>query len=315
MKRNWFSVFISIFMAIIFISVNIFSQIVAVGFRVDVFSSADFWFLTVSSTFTHIMAWYIASRNTVESEKVSNTKYVKKAEAVEFIVLNKLEEDFDEFLIEINRERRKQAWINKVNRKLFMLDWFATAKDLLVYRNLVNAFIKDSKGLTRHEYMRKHTWRLYPKLKERYLYLKSQEYIVNNADNLRVFFFQPYTRIHLTNVNPDIVRIDDKFEYRTLFDLNKGFGKVIYGLTVSVFMNTLLVSFVEFDTGVLLSIITSLATLGMNTYFGITHGKAVVENVYIYNLTLAQQVFDKYLAMKAKVLPLTIDNSLTNSVK
>ncbi len=315
MRKNVFGLFISIFMAVIFIAVNIFSQLVAVGFKLDVFSSADFWFLTVSSTFTHIMAWYIASRNTVETQKISNTKYVKKAEAVEFIVLNKLEEDFDDFLIELNRERKTQAWVAKINRKLFFLDWFASAKDLIVYRRLVDKFIKEKPDMTRYEYMKTHTWRFYPRFKERYLYLKSQEYIISNVDNLRVFFFQPYTRIHLTNVNPDIVRLNDKFEYRALFDLNKGFGKLLYGLTVSVFMNTLLVSFVEFNIGVLLSVITSLATLGMNTYFGISHGKSVVENVYVYNLTLAQQVFDKYLAMKAKVLPLTLDNSLTNNVK
>jgi len=314
MKRNLFGLFISIFMAIIFVAVNIFSQIVAVGFRLDVFTSADFWFLTVSSTFTHIMAWYIASRNTVDAEKISNTKYVKKAEAVEFIVLNKLEEDFDDFLIELNRERRIQAWINKINRKLFYLDWFATAKALITHRRLVQLFIKERPATSRYEFIKKHTLRLYPRLKEKYLYLKSQEYTSENMDNLRVFFFQPYTRIHLTNVNPDVIRLDDRFEYRSLFDLNKGFGKLLYGLTLSIFMNTLLVSFVEFNIGLLLNIITSLATLGMNTYFGISHGKAVVENVYVYNLTLAQQVFDKYLAMKAKVLPLSLDKSLTNNV-
>ena len=300
MKRNWFGAFISIFMAIIFVAVNIFSQIVGVGFKVEIFTSADFWFLTASSLFTHMMAWYIASRNTVETEKLINVKYIKRAEAVEYTVLNQLEDDFDDFLIILNRERRKQAWINKINRRLFYVDLLATSKGLITHRRLVKEYPSLNLEISKYEYVKKHTRRIYPRWKEKLNYLKSDEYTLPNIDNLRVFFFQPYTKIHLANVNPDIVRTDDRFEYRALFDLNKGFGKVIYGLTLSIFMNTLVVSFVEFNLGVLLNIITSLATLGMNSYFGMSHGKAVVENVYIYNLTLAQQVFDKYLAMKAK---------------
>ena len=184
---------------------------------------------------------------------------------------------------------------------------------LIIHRRLIKEYAKLQTEISRYEYVKKHTKRIYPRWKEKLIYLKSEEYILPNIDNLRVFFFQPYTKIHLTNVNPDIVRIDDKFEYRVLFDLNKGFGKVFYGLILSVFMNTLVVSLVEFNLGVLLNIITSLATLGMNSYFGMSHGKAVVENVYIYNLTLAQQVFDKYLAMKAKG-KINIDKELTNNV-
>lgn len=314
MRRNWFGLFISIFMATIFVAVNIFSQIVGVGFRLEVFTSADFWFLTASSLFTHMMAWYIASRNTVEGERATNSKYLKKLEAVEFFVLNKLEDDFDDYLITLNRERRKQAWINKMNHRLFYIDLIASSKGLITHRRLIKEYEKTDKEISRYEFVKSKTLRIFPRLKERFLYLKSEEYITENLDNLRVFFFQPYTRIHLTNVNPDIVRTDDRFEYRTLFDLNKGFGKVLYGLTLSVFMNTLVVSFVEFNLGVLLNIITSLSTLGMNTYFGMSHGKAVVENVYIYNLTLAQQVFDKYLAVKAKG-KINIDKDLTNTVQ
>lgn len=270
---------------ILFISFyNIISQVFIFGYTTDLILSAVFWTHLISDMATHVSTFYLSSQSAIEYEKENNVIYKNKLEAVEYNITKHLKEDFDDVLIEVNRERRRTLWLTKINNQITALDKKASISDIIAFREL--------------DILKQRREHPYVSQKDHLVYLKSDEFIKDNKDNLDVDNFEPYVKTQILNVFGDDKRKNDNIQSKWEYDVRKMLPKIIFTISFTVFINTMFTQFNGFTWQTTLKIVTATTGLLINAYFGREHGKGAVNNVHIYNLSLVQNIISRYLNWK-----------------
>jgi hypothetical protein len=263
---------------------NIISQVFIFGYTTDVIFTAMFWTHLISDMATHTSTFYLSSQTAIEYEKENNIIYKNKLEAVEYNITKHLKEDFDDVLIEVNRERRRALWLTKINNEIIVLDKKASIEDIIAFRELDIV-----KARREHPYVSK---------KDHLVYLKSEEFIKENKDNLNVDNFEPYIKTQILNIFGDEKRKNDNVQSKWEYDVKKMLPKIILTISFTVFINTMFTQFDGFTWQTMLKIVTATTGLLINAYIGREHGKGAVNNVHIYNLSLVQNIIARYLNLK-----------------
>ena len=276
--RNKMSLILAVALTVILLIFEVISQMITLGFTDEIIKSADFWNSLISSIVSNISAWYVFSNTTLQYKLTTDTTYLSKKEDVEYVILNEIGADFDNFLVDYNNKRKKELYIDKIQRKMHKLDRWASQKSLNIY---VNGTLEEKKL---DKYCRKR------------MYLESiitDTFIEKNLNTLKVKY-RPYTRLQIVNIYSLNSNYKDEFASAARYTLTKGLSKVILTISCMTFLYSMVPSFKDITPDVLISIVTSVVFLVLNAFLGYRHGAQELNDVYIYNLTLRQQIFDLY---------------------
>lgn len=276
--RNKMSLILAIILTLMLIAYEVIAQMITVGFTDEVIKSANFWNSLVSSIVSNLSAWYVFANTTLQYKLITDATYKAKKEDVESFILNELKADFDVFLVQYNNKRKKELYLHKIHRKLHRLERWASQKSLNIYVNGT----EEEKKL--NKYCRK---RLFLE------FICTEEYIDKNLATLKVKY-RPYTRLQIVNIYSMQEHYKDDFESAAKYTLTKGLSKVVLTISCMTFLYSVVPNFKDITPDVIISIVMSITFLILNAFFGAIHGHREVDDVYIYNLTLRQQIFDLY---------------------
>lgn len=155
-------------------------------------------------------------------EAALSTFYVLKESITTYEVLikDKDDEHFEYYVNQVyNRESKKRAWINKINRDIYRLDRWAKNSDRLLYTSKIPLNVEDYEAKCEELEARKASNKYCVKRKELET-LKSEAYIRENLDSITIRY---------SKVNPSAFEMD--IDGKTKDEDNKVTGNVNLGKT------------------------------------------------------------------------------------
>ena len=170
----------SVLLLIIFAVFGCF-DFLTMSFHFEYIATASYWTRVISKSIVSICAYNIGINLSWDREIEKDI--ILKENADKYERLNKLRDSeiFNPYVMEVfNRQEKKKAYINKINRKLYWLDKFARNKDKLLY----SYKSKDETKMLEIEEQKKNNW--YCVKRKELEELKSEEYINENLDSINV---------------------------------------------------------------------------------------------------------------------------------
>lgn len=177
-----------VIMLVSFIMVGL-SELVKPEFSWEVFTSSTYWYNVVLSNFSYILM--AISATLMFSDEIitkDETGEIGKISGTLMDISPDLQKsDVDIFLYEVNHARKRKAWENKIQRKLYKLERKVNEANTNNYVKYIETH--DKKYLTK-----------YVKQKEQLLFYMSEEFIADKLDCLQVKYTK-ITRKLITNGN------------------------------------------------------------------------------------------------------------------
>lgn len=201
-------------------------------FNISRIFQISYWTSTIAKAIAGICAYNIGINFTWDKEIEKDTELKENAE--KYQRLNKLKDQktFNVFVIEyLNRREKKKAYINQINRKIYLLNRFARNKNKLLYSSDKESDIEKKK---KNRYCIKRQ-----ELED----IKSDEFIEKNLDSLKV-------KYHYIDPIVFELELDNKGRYYGIkVSGNVGLGKA--KATANVFIGMLGLSMIT--TSIMLS--------------------------------------------------------------
>lgn len=145
---------------------------VTLSFHFEYLVTAAYWTRTLSKAIAGLCAYHIGINLVWDRELVKDFELEREAKRYERLTKLKDQKTFNEYVVNVfNPKQKKKAYISYINRRLYILNKFARNKDKLLWDS------KDDEAKARNRYCRK---------RKELEMLKSNEYIDNNLDSIKV---------------------------------------------------------------------------------------------------------------------------------
>lgn len=104
-------------------------EFVSCGFSLEYLTTFEFWFKLTTCTFANFLILYTTADKDITDSYEKNEEICKTENSLKSIIKTSVYPDFDDYLSELNRKRKADAWKDKISRKISKLDKKANLKD------------------------------------------------------------------------------------------------------------------------------------------------------------------------------------------
>ena len=221
-------------------------------------------------------------------EAALSTFYVLKESisTYESLIKDKDDEHFEYYVNQIyNKESKKKAWINKINREIYRLDRWAKNSDKLLYTSRIPAGVENYETKCEELEAKKATNKYCIKRKELEM-LKSETYIRDNLDSITVKYSKVNPAAFEMDIDGKIKDEDNKVTGNVNLGKTKATANVIWGVVLITSITTAIAVSVnqeEFVKNVqafwyyLLSTMVDIGLVAWNLFRGTTACKSIIE--------------------------------------
>lgn len=245
-----------------------------------------YWTKVCSKTIAAICCFNIGINFNWES--ALSTFYVLKESisTYESLIKDKDDEHFEYYVNQVyNRESKKRAWINKINREIYRLDRWAKNSDKLLYTSRIPEGVEYYKEKCEALEAKKTTNKYCIKRKELEI-LKSEAYISENLDSITVKYSKVNPAAFEMDINGKVVDEDNKVTGNVNLGRTKATANVIWGVVLITSITTAiavsydqeeLVNNVQAFWYYLMSTMVDIGLVAWNLFRGTMACKSIIE--------------------------------------
>lgn len=202
------------------------------------------------------------------------------------LIKDKDDEHFEYYVNQVyNKESKKKAWVNKINRAIYRLDRWSSNKDKLLYTSKIPEGVDDYEAKCEELEAKKAANKYCIKRKELET-LKSEEYIRDNLDSITVRYSKVNPSAFEMDINGKVKDEDNRVTGNVNLGKTKATANVIWGVVLITSITTAIaVSYdqEEFAKNIqafwyyLLSTMVDVGLVAWNLFRGTTACKAIIE--------------------------------------
>jgi len=187
-------------------------------FHFDYLTNPNFWLTIAQKMIAGICAFNIGI-NIMWDTEIKKDKVLDEAQKLYYLLIDYKQIDFEEFIHKIfNPKEKKKAYINKMNRKIYLLNRMSKASDKLLYSSELPERQEEKK---RNHYCIKRQ-----ELED----LKSEEYINKNLDNINVRYYAVDPTVFDLEIDGGVITSGVKTKGSTKAGRLKATSSVVIGM-------------------------------------------------------------------------------------
>lgn len=266
-----------------------------------------FWTKVSSKTIAAVCCFNIGIN--FNWEPALSTFYVlrESIKTYEILIKDKDDEHFEYYVNQIyNKESKKKAWINKINRKIYFLDKFSKNKDRLLYTSKIPLGVEDYDAKCAELEQRKLNNKYCVKRKELEM-LKSEEYVRDNLDSITVKYSKVNPSAFEMDIDGKIKDEDNKVTGSVGAGRAKATANVVWGVVlITAIMSAIVVSIdqQEFINNMhafwyyLISTTVDIGIVAWNLFRGTMACKSIIEEQIHKPYVNRNKVLKAFIAWK-----------------
>lgn len=277
-----FTYVINVLLGFILIGGTIF---VTANFDIGIFTSADFWWQLIGANIANVLLLHSTAKMDIDKANDTDVDVLERKKVIDGVVRSSVENDFDVFLAEKNKERKIAAWEDYIHNKISNLDKKARSKSIDILQNGTPEQKKKNKYCRKRQ---KLSCKIEPAYIEKNIvyirinYVKLKRYEITNGCKQR------HTNYELTtNISKRIIK-DAMPKYAFSFGITL-FAATFSGLLLK-----------EVTIAALIVFSVKLMSLFMSIFNGKDYAKEFTTTTLIGDLQFRRDVLTEYLTWKIK---------------
>lgn len=291
-----FSYIVNVVLSFILIGGTLF---VTADFDISILATPDFWWQVIGANIANLLLLNSTAKLDIDKANDKDAEVLERKETIKETVRSSVENDFDDFLSEENKNRKIVAWKDLINNKISKLDKRVRSKDIEIFSNGTEEQKK------KNRYCRKRK-ALQEKL--------TDDFIDKNIVYLRVKYIK-LKRYEITN---GCKQEHNNYELTTNISkriLKDTYSKYLFSLGITVFASTFSnLILKDFTVATLIVFAVKLISLFMSIFNGKDYAKEFVSTTLIGDLQFRRDVLLKYLTWKKdkKINNMVVVNNANN---